>query len=58
MNVQKFPDFKTRDLYLSGESYAGKYIPRLLALLSGKPDLAKDFKPILKGAAIGNGYLR
>jgi cathepsin A (carboxypeptidase C) len=50
--LDRFPEYKKRDFYVTGESYAGKYIPRLLSL---RP---RDvmFKSILKGGAIGNGY--
>lgn len=51
-----FPEYKQRDFYISGESYAGVYIPTLAA------DIVKgmnsgEFPKILKGIAIGNGIL-
>jgi len=49
--LTKFPQYKTKDFYIMGESYAGVYIPLLLSRLSKNP----IFSPILKGAAIGNG---
>jgi cathepsin A (carboxypeptidase C) len=49
---KKFPQFKENDFYLTGESYAGVYIP-FLAL-----EILRDNSKInLKGVAIGNGYL-
>jgi cathepsin A (carboxypeptidase C) len=48
---EKFPQFKVNDFYITGESYAGVYIP-FLAL-----EILRDNSKIkLKGVAIGNGY--
>ncbi|KAJ3040219.1 hypothetical protein HDV00_011316 [Rhizophlyctis rosea] len=49
-----FSDTKASDLYLTGESYAGKYIPALADAISSHND--KSANPIpLKGLAIGDG---
>ena len=56
---EKFPEYKSHDLYISGESYAGIYVP----LASYNIDqyntkyAADDsvFKPKLKGFMVGNG---
>ncbi|KAK4770843.1 hypothetical protein SAY87_031375 [Trapa incisa] len=47
----KFPQYKNRDLYITGESYAGHYVPQLGALV------AQSKKFNLKGIAIGNPLL-
>lgn len=49
--VKKFPEFKGRDFYLFGESYAGHYVPHVSNYIYNKrnPDIA------FRGAAIGNG---
>lgn len=47
----KFPQYKDNDFYLSGESYAGVYIPTLSVRLLDEPTIN------YKGFAIGNGYL-
>jgi carboxypeptidase C (cathepsin A) len=44
----KFPEFKKNDFYISGESYAGVYVPMLAFLL-----LNDDIN--LKGIIVGNG---
>lgn len=49
--MKKYPQYKSNPLYLSGESYAGVYLPTLGVLADADPELN------LKGIAIGNGYL-
>ncbi|KAF8390249.1 hypothetical protein HHK36_024774 [Tetracentron sinense] len=55
--LEEFPKYKDSDLYLTGESYAGHYVPQLAALLlehNKKPNIT----PIkLKAIAIGNPLL-
>jgi vitellogenic carboxypeptidase-like protein len=48
-----FPDLKGNDLYLTGESYAGKYIPALAYKIHTEP---KPKKIYLRGIAIGDGF--
>jgi cathepsin A (carboxypeptidase C) len=50
-NVQ--PQYKKKDFYLSGESYAGIYLPMLGARITGDT----TFPANLKGIAIGNGFM-
>jgi carboxypeptidase C (cathepsin A) len=54
----KFPELSTNDLYLSGESYAGIYVPYLAEKMDDyiTAHLGDDtFKPNLKGFMVGNG---
>lgn len=53
--LNKFPAYKTRDLYLTGESYAGHYVPQLAVLMLQFNQKHKIFN--LKGIAIGNPLL-
>ncbi|KAJ7976577.1 Carboxypeptidase [Quillaja saponaria] len=48
----KFPEYKNRDLYISGESYAGHYVPQLAQLI-----IESKVNFNLKGIAIGNPLL-
>ncbi|KAI8614445.1 serine carboxypeptidase-domain-containing protein [Chytriomyces sp. MP71] len=51
-----FPDAKGKNLYITGESYAGTYIPYIASNLI-KAKTLKDGTPInLKGLGIGNPY--
>jgi len=56
---EKFPEFKDNDLYISGESYAGIYVPYLANAIDQHNvsyELNEEvFKPNLKGFAVGNG---
>jgi hypothetical protein len=55
----KFPEFKKNDLYISGESYGGMYVPFTVnAIHHHNAVHSRDptaFKPNLKGFMVGNG---
>ncbi|KAJ4752086.1 Carboxypeptidase [Rhynchospora pubera] len=53
--LEKFPQYKGRDLYIAGESYAGHYIPQLAQLMVEYNQKQKIFN--LKGLALGNPVL-
>ena len=52
---KKFPEFQKNDLYISGESYAGIYVPYLSNEIWEHNQGEADFKPNLKGFMVGNG---
>lgn len=54
----KFPEFRSRDLFLTGESYAGHYIPQLANVLLNHNQHSVGFKFKIKGVAIGNPLLK
>lgn len=45
-----FPEYKTRPMFITGESYAGIYIPTLMQEITRQGLIAN-----VKGVAIGNG---
>ncbi|GFZ17325.1 serine carboxypeptidase-like 45 [Actinidia rufa] len=51
----KFPQYKHRDLFITGESYAGHYIPQLAKLMIEFSRKERLFN--LKGVALGNPVL-
>ncbi|XP_061355469.1 serine carboxypeptidase-like 42 isoform X2 [Gastrolobium bilobum] len=55
---EKFPSYRSRELFLTGESYAGHYIPQLTNALLDHNAHSTGFKFNIKGVAIGNPLLR
>ncbi|KAJ4836758.1 Serine carboxypeptidase-like 50 [Turnera subulata] len=54
--IQLDPVFKSRPIYITGESYAGKYVPAIgYYILKKNAKLPVERKVNLKGVAIGNG---
>lgn len=50
------PNFKSRPLYITGESYAGKYVPAIgYYILKKNPYLPESERVKLAGVAIGDG---
>ncbi|CAL4901607.1 unnamed protein product [Urochloa decumbens] len=50
------PAFRARPFFLTGESYAGKYVPAAGAhILDTNPTLPESLRVNLRGVAIGNG---
>ncbi|XP_023554626.1 serine carboxypeptidase-like 42 [Cucurbita pepo subsp. pepo] len=54
---EKFPAFKDRPFFLTGESYAGHYIPQLADAILDYNTNSNAFKFNIKGVAIGNPLL-
>jgi len=56
----KYPSLRRNELWLTGESYAGKYLPAIAnAIIDQRLHLGVAAAPIpLKGVAIGNGLTR
>ena len=48
---KKYPEYKESELYISGESYAGHYIPAMANYLFVKTDIK------ISGLLIGNGWV-
>merc|ERR1711966_151619 len=46
-----FPEYANNDLYLTGESYAGQYLPNIAPYILNHMDVVSN----LKGIAVGNG---
>jgi cathepsin A (carboxypeptidase C) len=52
--VTQNPEYEGRDFYVTGESYAGHYIPAIsYYVVNNMTDLNMNFK----GMAIGNGWV-
>ncbi|CAK9154473.1 unnamed protein product [Ilex paraguariensis] len=55
--LERFPEYKTRDFFITGESYAGHYVPQLAQLILHNNKYANQTVINLKGIAIGNAYI-
>ena len=53
---KKFPEYQKKDFYISGESYAGIYIPTLsIEIINYNKNAPESNKINLKGILVGNG---
>uniref|UniRef100_A0A2N9J656 Carboxypeptidase n=1 Tax=Fagus sylvatica TaxID=28930 RepID=A0A2N9J656_FAGSY len=55
--LERFPEYKNRDFYISGESYAGHYVPQLAQTILYNNKKAKKTIINLKGIIIGNAVI-
>nr|XP_043630748.1 serine carboxypeptidase 1-like [Erigeron canadensis] len=55
--LERFPEYKTRDFYITGESYAGHYVPQLAQLILQNNKVTNQTVINLKGIALGNAYV-
>ncbi|KAL1565411.1 Serine carboxypeptidase-like 34 [Salvia divinorum] len=51
---QRFPQFKSHEFYIAGDSYAGHYVPQLAELIIESNKKTSDDHINLKGIMIGN----
>lgn len=52
--LERFPQFKGRDFYITGESYAGHYVPQLSQAIVRYNSAVKETAINLKGYMVGN----
>ncbi|KAI3767364.1 hypothetical protein L2E82_17459 [Cichorium intybus] len=55
--LERFPEYKTRDFFITGESYAGHYIPQLASLILSQNKNTNQPIINLRGIAIGNAWI-
>lgn len=55
--LERFPQYKTRDLFITGESYAGHYVPQLASYILSRNKNTNQSVINLKGIAIGNAWI-
>ncbi|KAM7518304.1 hypothetical protein LguiB_017266 [Lonicera macranthoides] len=55
--LERFPQYKTRDFFITGESYAGHYVPQLAYTILSKNKHTNETIINLKGIAIGNAWI-
>ncbi|KAE9458523.1 hypothetical protein C3L33_09574, partial [Rhododendron williamsianum] len=55
--LERFPQYKNRDFYITGESYAGHYVPQLAYTILSNNNITNQTVINLKGIAIGSAYV-
>ncbi|XP_024530915.1 serine carboxypeptidase 24 isoform X2 [Selaginella moellendorffii] len=55
--LERFPEYKKRDFYITGESYAGHYVPQLANVIYNKNKKKENPDINLKGFMVGNALL-
>ncbi|XP_039034625.1 serine carboxypeptidase 1-like [Hibiscus syriacus] len=55
--LERFTQYKPRDLYIAGESYAGHYVPQLAKIILHENKKSNPTLINLKGIAVGNGWI-
>ncbi|KAL6844876.1 hypothetical protein ACP4OV_025535 [Aristida adscensionis] len=56
--LERFPEYKSRDFYIAGESYGGHYVPELAVLVTAMNRFPGQETPInLQGIFVGNPLL-
>ncbi|XP_020586813.1 serine carboxypeptidase II-3-like [Phalaenopsis equestris] len=55
--LERFPQYKSRDFFIAGESYAGHYIPELASLILKNNAANTNTVIQLKGIVMGNAYV-
>ncbi|KAJ0889850.1 putative carboxypeptidase D [Helianthus annuus] len=54
--LNRFPQYKTRDFFITGESYAGHYVPQLASLIVAENKKTNQTVINLKGIAVSKTY--
>ncbi|XP_077214299.1 serine carboxypeptidase 1-like [Tasmannia lanceolata] len=55
--LERFPQYKTRDFFIAGESYAGHYVPQLAQTILLNNKITNQTVIDLRGIAIGNAWI-
>ncbi|MBA0788134.1 hypothetical protein Gotri_000137 [Gossypium trilobum] len=55
--LERFPQYKRRDFFITGESYAGHYVPQLAYYIFSRNKNTNQTVINLKGIAIGNAWI-
>ncbi|XP_068641251.1 serine carboxypeptidase 1-like [Aristolochia californica] len=55
--LERFPQYKSRDFFITGESYAGHYVPQISDLILHNNKITNQTVINLRGIAMGNAYI-